>query len=169
MGQYTEEETRRLLEESRHLLEELSARTPYEPAAEEAIEAESWQSGPSRNDDLIRYGIKLDDPHALEKYREEAAETERKSWRNWIAHQEHRKEVEQLFRKHILAERRFLFETLTKCFDLYTTTEQTCDEIADQVGELRDELNMQREHAAKFGEVIDLPSPLIRKVKDNAA
>jgi hypothetical protein len=170
---------------------------PDEPEPE-AVPWPRWESGPSRNDRLIRYGIRLSDPHGLERWREEARaaakERECRDWRQWIMKQEHRLEVEQWLRERILTERQVIFEAIAKCFDLYLPTDKiqeqraelerdiynavhllseerkrTDNKIQEAIGELRAELNMQREHAAKFGEVIDLPSPLIRKVRDNAA
>jgi len=66
-------------------------------------------------------------------------------------------------------------EPSPRCFDLYLTTEQHCDKIqelrdefAEQLGQLRAELNMQRAHASKFGEVLDLPAMPIRRKSDAA-
>ena len=66
------------------LLEELDAKDAARAerlAAEDAIEPAPWprwESGPSRNDELYRYGIKLADPGALERYRAEAEEATRR-------------------------------------------------------------------------------------------
>jgi hypothetical protein len=107
---YSNEEKQASIRRARKLLEELDARTPYEPAVEGAIEATpAEESGQNRNDRLIRYGLRLSDPHALEKYRAEAKETERVHWREWIMQQEHRLEIEKWLRERILADAQICF------------------------------------------------------------
>jgi hypothetical protein len=120
---------------------------------DETVEAAPWprsESDPSRSDELYRYGIKLADPHGLERWREEvraeAKERERKSWRNWILDQEQRAEVEKWLRERILSERKFIFETCIKAFDF--TTEQ----VGDKIQELRDEFARDTEKAV--GQVV---------------
>jgi hypothetical protein len=94
VSRYTAEEKAEIMEKSRQLLEELANMLPYEPAAEEAIEAEpwpSWERG-NANHRLIRYGIALADPHGLDRWRADAEA------------QEHRFETERAAREQREAE-----------------------------------------------------------------
>jgi hypothetical protein len=74
----------------------------------------------------------------------EEEEAERVQWREWLMRQEHRLAVENWLRERLLTEREFIFQQVAKGFDLYLTTQQVRDEIADAVGELRAELSRQR-------------------------
>ena len=171
MSRYSNEEKQASIRRARELPEELDARTPYEPAAEGAnMHTFELSSIEDRNDHLIRYGIKLADPHGLERWRAEAETQERAFEQEREARAERDR---QIMRERQREQRSEIDDAVAELArDVNTAVGETVailrNEFAEQLGKLRDELNMQRAHASKFGEVLDLPALPLRRKSDAA-
>ena len=188
MSRYSDEQKRESLRRAHELLEQLDARSAYQPAGEEA-EPEpwprEWDSGPSPNDRLIRHGIRLSDPNGLERWREEPRERDRRREQfreqeraeqseRWLADRLKRERAHTLglVAELIAVERQHLLEVVGKAIG--QSDAKLRDEIQaalDQHGARITELEtQQRAHRSKSGETLDLPAlPVLRRRSSDAA
>jgi hypothetical protein len=166
MSRYSNEEREKILADMRQTLEQLDAR--------EAARAERRAAAERNQDRLLRYGIALADPRGLERDRAEQLEAERKreqeramatdelnaartrDWEKWADAR-----IDRALAAHDRNLNKVLGEVVAEL------RKETRQEIKTAVAELRAEVVKQR--GIDDGEVIDLPSPVIRKVKVNAA
>jgi hypothetical protein len=174
-SRYSAEEKAEILRRTRELLEQLNEqRAAAEAKPEPEPEPEPWRS---RTDILLDPMSRSSAP--MNRWRAEQEQFQRE--REAYAQQEQRKMDERKAQSdaewNVWFDAKLATALTTKGHDLFDAfvgiivelRRERRAEIKKAIDELRAELDMQREHAAKFGEVIDLPSPLIRKVKDNAA
>jgi hypothetical protein len=151
---------------------------PYEPAEDaiEAAPAEIWAT-PINNDRLIRYGIKLADPHGLERWRADVEAQERRFEKERAARAQREAQIrrqQETFSQdqvavlgQVVADVRHQMKSQISdgiCAmreENERTLERADEKIADAIDKLRQEF-------LAVNKVIDLPSPLIRKVRDVA-
>jgi hypothetical protein len=174
VSKYSPEERYRILADARETLERLDAEKadraerdaePAWPTRRDILDPSQRSSEPMRRwrAEQEEWSRKCEQETKHRHAEEQRIMTERKAqsdteWNVWVT---------AIITRELAAHDRNLTKVLGQV--VAKIRKQLRDEIQTAVGELRAELNMQREHAAKFGEVIDLPSPLIRKVKDSAA
>jgi hypothetical protein len=167
MSRYLPEERERILREARETLEQ---RNNVEPEPESWP---SWQRG-NANDRSIRYGIALADPSGLDRWRADVEAQERRFKKERAAREQReaqiRRQQQQTFSQDQIAVLGQLVADVRHQMKSQISDGIVAmrDELAAAVNKLRDELNLQRDHAAKFGEVLDLPALPIRRRSDAA-
>jgi hypothetical protein len=163
VSKFTPEERERIRAESRRLLEELAEMRPHQCAAEDAAEAPTWP----RRRDFLDPMTRSSEP--LQRWKREAEAFARKVEQETAARK--RREGEHIRRQQQAAERAARLEmteewTKTIGTALGMLRARLRDEFAEQLGQLRAELDVQRAHDA--GQVVDVPAiPLQRR--SNAA
>jgi hypothetical protein len=173
MSRYTAEQKAASIARARRLLAELDARPPYEPAelARENPRDGNEINPPTENpnDHLVRYGIPLADPNGVERWRAEVLEAEAERGRAQMQttselNAQRTREWEQWADRRIAAalaaHARGTEETLAKV-------------IAHERGrvaklEARIAALETKQRGIDNGAVIELPSPLVRKVRIDA-
>jgi hypothetical protein len=152
MGRYTDAERDAIMKEARELLEQLDDERGHMQPAEDAIEAAPAEM--KSGDDLYRYGLRLSDPHGLERWRAEAKETKRKQEQ---AHAEMKARETEVIRQRQQAAKRAAEHALPPVWR-DAIAQFVVEFVAEKVGELRAEFHVAK--ANESGKVLDLPNPL---------
>jgi ABC-type Zn2+ transport system substrate-binding protein/surface adhesin len=156
MSRYSEEDKRRILEEARATLADMADLPTIEELAERELE-------PSAEDPVARWRREHEERDAERAaYRQrEADDNNARRTRDWEQWADAR--IAKAIAEHDrnLNLNQVLGETVSKIRHEFRHA------IAEAIGELRRELARAKAH--DDGSLVDLPSPLIRKVRDNNA